>query len=127
MTACPEVFHLCPRSAARDGFSVVDRKSGEETTASTCAEARRLAEERYPGCQFALSTIHSIHEDAPTTTPDVVVVAILRRLDGDRAVVLGYVVASVEGPGCIPFAAAVWHDVLDHLPHDRRRGKKARS
>ena len=121
MTVCPKTFHLCPRSATHDGFSVVDRATGEETSTRTCAEARRVAEARYPGCTFALSTIRSIHKDAPSIMPDVVIMAILRRLEGDRATVLAYVVASVEGTGCIPFAADVWHDVLDHLPHDPRR------
>lgn len=121
-SACPETFHLCPRSAARDGFSVVDRATGEETATPTCADARRVAEARYPGCEFALSTTHSIHKDAPSGVPDVVVMAILRRLDiTHTAAVLAYVVSSVEGTGCIPFAADVWHDVLDHLPHDHRR------
>jgi hypothetical protein len=122
-SSCPETFHLCPRSAAHDGFSVVDRATGEETSTLTCAEARRVAEARYPGCAFALSTIRSIHKDAPSSMPDAVIVAILRRMEGDRATVLAYVVASVEGTGCIPFAADVWHDVLDHLPRDHRRKK----
>lgn len=125
--SCPTTFHLCPQSAARDGFSVVDRESGDETATITCAEARLIAEARYPGCEFALATIHSIHKDAPRSTPDVVIVTILRRLDENHAAVIGYIVASVIGPGCIPFAASVWHDVLDHLPDDHRRGKKAKA
>jgi hypothetical protein len=122
-SACPDTFHLCPRSAAEAGFSVLDRSSGTETEAATEAEARRVAERNYPGCEFALSTIAATHGGAaqPPGVPDAVVVAILRRLDDQRAAVIGYVVSGVRGAACIPFSAEVWPNIKDHLPRDGRR------
>ena len=124
---CPNTFHLCPRSAQHAGFSVVDRETGGETETSSEAEARQIAERNYPGCEFALSTIASTFPGVklPIRAPDAVVVAVLRRVDGQRFAVIAHVVSSVAGATCVPFSQKVWHDVKDHLPHDHRRTAKA--
>jgi hypothetical protein len=125
--ACPDTFPLCPQSADHEGFSIVDRVTGSETAARSEAQARQIAERLYPDCAFALSTIASTHPsiDLPTGVPDAVVVAILRRLEGQRFAVVAYVVSSVAGASCIPFSQAVWPNIKDNLPHDRRRSFKA--
>lgn len=122
--SCPDTFHLCPRSAADDGFSIRDRVTGAETAATTEADVRRVAERNYPGCEFALSTLGATHESIalPSDVPDAVVVAVLRRLDVKRCAVVAYVVSSVNSVACIPFSSKIWPDVKDNLPHDSRRG-----
>jgi hypothetical protein len=120
---CPDTFHLCPRSAAHAGFSVLDRQTGKETAATSEAHARQIAERDYPSCTFAFSTIGNTHQGLklPPSVPDAVVVAILRQLDAERFAVAAYIVSSVETAGCIPFSQQVWPSIKDHLPHDHRR------
>lgn len=120
---CPDTFHLCPRSAEHAGFSVLDRQTGQETAATSEADARQIAERSYPRCTFAFSTIRNTHQDIelPPEVPDAVVVAILRGLDGGRFAVAAYIVSSVETAACIPFSQQVWPSIKDHLPHDHRR------
>lgn len=124
LLSCPDTFHLCPRSAAHAGFSLLDRTTGVETEAVTELEARQLSERNYPGCELALSTIAATHEGLalPANVPDAVIVAVLRRLDAQRSSIVAYVIASVRGASCIPFSSKIWQGVKDHLPHDRRRG-----
>jgi hypothetical protein len=122
-SACPDTFHLCPQSAAHEGFSVVDRATGNETAANSETEARQIAERTYPGCTFALSTIAATHPDLqlPSSVPDAVVMVILRQIEGLRYNVVAYVVSGVAGASCIPFSQSVWPAVKDHLPRDHRR------
>lgn len=125
VTSCPDTFHLCPRSAAHAGFSVLDRTTGKETAAADEAQARQIAARDYPGCEFALSTITNVHGKAASAgVPDAVAVAVLRRLDAAHCEVVAYVVASVIGEACIPYSADIWTGVLDHLPHDHRRPRR---
>lgn len=118
---CPTTFHLCPSSAEHAGFSVLDRKTGKETPASSEADARQIAERDYPGCVFAMSTISSIH---PSVTPgsamDCVVMAVCQTIEGVRLAVKAYVVSSVMTNACIPFSLGRWGSVKDGLPRDQR-------
>lgn len=129
LISCPDTFHLCPQSAAHAGFSVLDRATGNETAATSEADARQIAERNYPGCEFAFSTIVATHEDTtlPSSVPDAVIVAVLRRLDMEHCAIIAYVVSSVGSAACIPFSSKIWADVKDHLPHDHRRGRKKKS
>lgn len=126
-STCPDTFHLCPRFAAHAGFSLIDRETGNETETRSEAEVRQIAERNYPGCVFALSTIANTYPSIklPIGEPDAVVVAVMRRLEGQRFAVLAHVVSSVANAACIPFSQKVWHPIKDHLPHDRRRSAKA--
>lgn len=121
--ACPDTFHLCPRSAAHAGFSIVDRETGDETETRSETEARQIAERNYPGCEFAMSTITATYPGVklPIYAPDAVVVAVLRRLEGQRFAVVAHIVSSVATASCVPFSQKVWTGVIDHLPRDRRR------
>lgn len=132
---CPETFHQCPQSAALGNFGLIDMATGTqpdmESATLTEPAARRLAEQRYPGCVFALSTIGNTNPGTslPPGMPDVVIIAVLRLLDAERSQsleaahgqVVAYVVSAVEGLGCIPFTLALWPDLRDLLPHDHRR------
>lgn len=120
---CPATFHLCPRSAEHDGFSVLDRETGQEIAASSEADARQIAERNYPDCTFALSTIAITHPSVtlPSDVPDAIVVAIVRPHDDQRFIVAAYVVSSVAGAACIPFSQEIWPNIKDLLPHDHRR------
>ena len=126
---CPSTFHLCPQSAAADGFSILDRETGRETTARSEIEARQIAERDYPGCAFALSTIASTHPGIamPADALDVVIIAILRPLGDHRFGVLAHIVSSVATASCIPFSQKVWQGVKDHLPRDHRRSTRSAS
>ncbi len=127
LTSCPDTFHRC--SGSRGGFGIVDLVAGGTSLSPTSeAEARREAERRYPGCEFALTTLRTAADgvelppDAPEAV-DAVVVAVCRRLDaGHCAVVACVVPVSVEGTACIPFSPRIWPDASDRLPRDRRRG-----
>lgn len=123
MPACPDTFHLCPRSAEHSGFSVVDRETGGETETRSEAEARQIAERDYPHCEFALSTIANTYQGIklPIAAPDAVVVAILHPLGEGRFAVVAYVVSSVATASCVPFSQAIWPNIKDYLPHDHRR------
>lgn len=101
----------------------------------TEAEARRLAETRWPGSRFALTTIRKMLElRRPDVAKemnehgDVVVIAVLAptwtplqqggRLVPDAEVysVLGIIGATVHGPACMPFTSQVWgKDLIDYL------------
>jgi hypothetical protein len=119
-TACPDAYHLCPRSAAR-GYSVRDWHDGLVAQASTGAEARRIALARYPGCVLALTTVATTCEDVPASSRhDRVVVAILDRSTGPMAIVLGHVLSDSYGLGCVPFLREDWPGLLDLLPRDQR-------
>lgn len=116
---CPSTFHPCLVSVDDAGFSVLDRRTGKETPATSEADARRIAERDYPSCEFALSTVARIHPSA--TNMDVVIMAVIAPGVDDRRTLVAYVIASVATASCTPFSQAVWPHIKDNLPHDHRR------
>jgi hypothetical protein len=113
------VTHLCDLATETGGFGIFDCLTAEAVMLDTDAACRRLAEERYPGCKFALTRTSAVHEanaslPAPHVDNIVVIAVCLPAAEGTVAI-HAYIFGAVHGADCIPFTPAVWLDCYDLL------------
>ncbi len=112
----PERFHLCDLARTCEVFGLFDCKENDAVKrCSTDLELRTFAEARYPGAEFALTTMAMLHEN-PGGLEDVVIMAVCLRTGPETADVVAYAFGAVHGPMCVPFTPAVWPDAKDCLP-----------
>jgi hypothetical protein len=118
---CSRTFHRCP---PLDSFDIFDKATRSVTPALTEVEARKVVDRMHPGCEFALTTLVSVNIDIQLIPGalDAVIVTALRRIDEKRYTILAHVISAIENDSCIPFSPEVWPKIIDHLPHDQRRG-----
>jgi hypothetical protein len=112
-------YYRCDLAMETGTFGLFDCQSGDAVRIDTDAACRQLAEERYPGCTFALTTMTHVYEantnsSAPLALDLVVIAVCLPAPDGTVAV-HAYIFGTVHGRWCVPFAPAVWPDAYDLL------------
>jgi len=110
-------YRRCDLATETGAFGIFDCRTGEAIQIETDAACRRLAEDRYPGCTFAMTATASIelHPANPVPLPDVVVIAVCLRSATGTAEIHAYIFGAVHGPQCVPFTPDVWTDAYDLL------------
>ncbi len=88
-------------------------------------EAKRLAEEKWPGCLFMLTTLGTLIPERPDDVPDLVVIAVGVSDDDNEVATVGYIMGEVHGPWCVPFSQELWAGADHNLPkHDHVRATR---
>ena len=115
----PDTYVLCERARDAGAFVVCDSDGRNTAEVATDILARELATARWPGCQFAITTLAACFATGAGADVDLpldqVVMAVLGPGLGMLRV-LGFIVGDTCGPGCVPFTPAVWPDAIDKLP-----------
>jgi hypothetical protein len=110
----PQTYYHCTLAADTDGFVVCGLGGRDQIEASTDESARAVARTRWPDAAFVLTTFRKIfgqHADQLGKEVDAVIMAVYKSSDD----IVGYIIGSVHGPFCVPFAAKVWPDAIDQL------------
>ena len=113
------LYHLCDLATETGEFGIFDCVTQESLKIETDAACRQIAERRWPGCHFVVTTtsaVHAVNPDLPPPEHDLVVIAVCRPISTDGTVaILAYVFGAVHRRSCVPFTPDVWPDAHDLL------------
>lgn len=110
----PGTYYLCDYARKSREFALADRATGEIFESPTEEAVRTLAEQRYPGARFVLTSTRSVVLDEDLGQVVVMVVYQQQTSEAPWQAVAS-VSGSVHGPRCIPFSLEVWPDAVNGL------------
>lgn len=127
-------YRLCSLARDRGEFWVCGLGGEAAESVTSESEARRMAEARWPGSKFALTTVRKLVElKRPDIAKslgehsDAVVIAVVTASgtpleqggrtvpDAEVLTALGIIGGPVHGPACIPFSSEIWGDLINSL------------